>query len=99
MYDVFTKVYYIAIIVYILFTGYAFLTSTEIGLPGHQKLLLDFGAFNFTHHKLMLGVYSHLIVIGVGYLASLFFPKPTLNSNLLYSGWIMSKRLAKKLKS
>lgn len=89
----------IAIIVCILFTGYAFLTSTEIGLPGHQKLLLDFGAFNFTHHKLMLGVYSHLIIIGVGYLASQFFPKPTLNSNLLYSGWIMSKRLAKKLKS
>ena len=89
----------IAIIVCILFTGYAFLTSTAIGLPGHQKLLLDFGAFNFTHHKLMLGVYSHLIVIGVGYLASLFFLKPILNSNLLYNGWIVSRRLARKMKS
>ena len=34
----------------------------------------------------MLGVYSHLVVIGVGYVASLFFPKPVLDRNLLYSG-------------
>jgi SSS family solute:Na+ symporter len=43
----------------------------------------------------MLGVYSHLVVIGVGYVASLFFPKPVINKNLLYSGW----RGAKKGKS
>jgi SSS family solute:Na+ symporter len=35
----------------------------------------------------MLGVYSHLIVIIVGYVASLFFSKPVLDKNLLYSGW------------
>ena len=63
----------------ILFTAYAFLTSTPIGLEEHQKLLLDLGAYNFTHHKLMLGVYSHLVVIIVGYLASLFYPKPELS--------------------
>jgi SSS family solute:Na+ symporter len=45
------------------------------------------GALNFTHHKLVLGVYNHLIVIGVGYPASLFFPKPVLDKRLLYSGW------------
>lgn len=77
----------IAIVVCILFTSYAFLTSTQIGYGDNKKLLLDLGAYNFTHHKLMLGVYSHLVVIGVGYLASLFFPKPTLDENLLYSGW------------
>ena len=81
----------IGIIVCILFTAYAFLTSTPVGV--HEKrLLLDLGAYNFTHHKLMLGVYSHLIVIGVGYIASLFFPKPVLDSNLLYSGWKASKK-------
>ncbi|GAB4024457.1 sodium:solute symporter family transporter [Spirosoma gilvum] len=77
----------IAIVVCILFTAYAFLTSTQIGYGDDKKLLLDLGEYNFTHHKLMLGVYSHLIVIGVGYVASLFFPKPELDANLLYSGW------------
>lgn len=82
----------IGIIVCILFTAWAFLTSTEIGLEGHKKLLLDFGDFNFKQHKLMLGVYSHLVVIGVGYVASLFFPKPALDKNLLYSGWRAANR-------
>ncbi|MEZ0542190.1 sodium:solute symporter [Fibrella arboris] len=77
----------IAILVCIGFTAYAFLTSTQIGYGNDKKLLLDMGAYNFTHHKLMLGVYSHLVVIGVGYMASLFFPKPILDPNLLYSGW------------
>ncbi len=75
----------IGIIVCILFTAYAFFTSTKIGVE-NPKLLLDFGKFNFGHHKLMLGVYSHIIVIVVGYIASLFFPKPTIDCNLLYSG-------------
>ncbi|MES2774792.1 MAG: sodium:solute symporter [Bacteroidota bacterium] len=86
----------IGIGVCILFTAYAFFTSTEIGLEGHKKMLLDFGKYNFTHHKLMLGVYSHLIVIGVGYVASLFFPKPVLDKNLLYSGWLAASRQRKK---
>jgi solute:Na+ symporter, SSS family len=77
----------IAIIVCIIFTAYAFLTSTQIGLGENKKLLLDLGDYNFGHDKLMLGVYSHLIVIIVGWVASLFFPKPVLDKNLLYSGW------------
>jgi SSS family solute:Na+ symporter len=76
----------IGIIACILFTAYALLTSTPVGLK-NPKLLLDFGNFNFTHHKLMLGVYSHLVVIIVGYIASLFYPKPVLQENLLYSSW------------
>ncbi|MBS7564924.1 sodium:solute symporter [Mucilaginibacter sp. Bleaf8] len=82
----------IAIIVCILFTSYAFLTSTPIGLGESKALLLDMGNYNFTHNKLMLGVYSHLVVIGVGYVASLFFPKPVLDKRLLYSGWRQSVR-------
>jgi SSS family solute:Na+ symporter len=76
----------IGIITCILFTGYAFLTSTPFGFGEEKKLLLDMGRLNFTHSKLMLGVYSHLIVIIVGYIASLFFPKPNIDRNLLYSG-------------
>jgi SSS family solute:Na+ symporter len=86
----------IGIIVCVLFTAYAFLTSTEVGLEGHKMRLLDLGRYNFTHHKLMLGVYSHLIVIVVGYIASLFYPKPVLDTNLLYSGWLQNKRNEKK---
>ena len=82
----------IGIIVCILFTAYAFLTSTPIGLK-EPKLLLDLGSFNFTHHKLMLGVYSHLVVIVVGYIASLFYPKPVLEKNLLYSSWKQNRHL------
>lgn len=82
----------IGIVVCILFTAWAFLTSTPVGVK-EPKLLLDMGRFNFTHHKLMLGVYSHLIVIFVGYFASLFFPKPVLEPNLLYSSWKQNRHL------
>jgi SSS family solute:Na+ symporter len=88
----------IAIIVCILFTAYAFLTSTPIGTGEHKTVLLDLGPYNFTHNKLMLGVYSHLVIIGVGYIASLFFPKPVLDTNLLYSGW-QQARSDKKLQA
>ena len=86
----------IAIIVCILFTAYAFLTSTRIGVGESKALWLDLGPYNFTHNKLMLGVYSHLVVIGVGYMASLFFPKPSIDKNLLYSGWTENRRIQKK---
>ncbi|MDB4922059.1 sodium:solute symporter [Mucilaginibacter sp.] len=77
----------IGIIACIIFTAYAFLTSTKIGTGNHKILLLNLGKYNFTHNKLMIGVYSHLVIIGVGYLASLFFPKPILDKSLLYIGW------------
>ena len=82
----------IGIIACIIFTAYAFLTSTPIGIK-RPSLLLDLGKFNFTHHKLMLGVYSHLVVIVVGYISSLFFPKPVLEKNLLYSSWKQNRRI------
>ena len=85
----------IGIITCILFTAYAFLTSTKIGLGENKSLLLDMGAYNFKHDKLMLGVYSHLVVIVVGYIASLFYPKPAIDKNLLYSGWLAGKRQRK----
>jgi SSS family solute:Na+ symporter len=85
----------IAIVTCVVFTAYAFLTSTKIGLGDNKQLILDVGKYNFTHDKLMLGVYSHLVVIVVGYVASLFFPKPVIDKNLLYSGWRENKKLEK----
>ena len=84
----------IGVIACIIFTAYAFLSSTKIGLGKEKHLLLNLGVLNFKQHKYMLGVYSHLIVIGIGYLASLFYPKPILNKNLLYSGWLEKRRNA-----
>jgi SSS family solute:Na+ symporter len=40
----------------------------------------------------MLGVYSHLIVIVVGYVASLFFPAPNCDRNLLLKGWFEDRK-------
>jgi SSS family solute:Na+ symporter len=54
------------------------------------------GKYNFGHDKLMLGVYSHMVVIGVGYVASLFFPKPVLDKNLLYTGWKEARKIERK---
>jgi SSS family solute:Na+ symporter len=88
----------IGIIACILFTGYAFLTSTKVGLGADKHILLDLGKYNFNQHKYMLGVYSHLVVIIIGSLASLFFPKPELNKNLLFSGWLEAKRAGKLTK-
>lgn len=78
---------YIGILACILFTGYALLTSMKIG----GKPVLDLGSWNFTHHKYMIGVYSHFILFGVGFLASLFFKKPDLDENLTYYGWSRKK--------
>jgi SSS family transporter len=84
----------IGIIACILFTAYAFLTSTRVGIGDHKTLLLDMGRYDFTQNKLMLGVWSHIVVIVVGYIASLFYPKPDINPNLLFSGWRKARRLA-----
>lgn len=73
----------IAIVSCMLFTAWALLTSTPVGIDA-PELLLDMGEYNFTHHKLMLGVYSHIVVIVVGYPASLFFPPPVLEPGLLF---------------
>jgi len=51
----------IGIIACILFTAYAFLTSTKLGTGKGKFLLLDLGGYNFKDNKLMLGVYSHFV--------------------------------------
>ncbi len=79
---------HIGIAACVLFTGYAVLTSTKTD----SGLLWDLGALNFNQHKYMLGVYSHLILFGVGLAASYFFQKPNIAENLTYYGWSRAKR-------
>lgn len=83
---------YVGIAVAILFTAYAMLTSTELDFGNGKQLLLDLGSFNFTHHKYMLGVYSHIIVFVVGYFASFFFTAPLADKELTIYGYIEKKK-------
>ena len=74
---------YIGIAACIAFTAYAVLTTTKIG----EHPILDLGSYNFPHHKYMLGVYSHLIVLIVGYIASLFFKTEPAAAHLTIYGY------------
>jgi len=42
---------------------------------------------NYTHHKYMLGVYSHVVLFGVGWLASFFFKAGPPDDQLTWVGW------------
>jgi solute:Na+ symporter, SSS family len=84
---------YIGIAASVLFTAYALLTSKPI----NGRLVMDLGALNFKQHAYMLGVYSHLVLFGVGFLASFFFKKPDIDENLTYYGWSRNKRKHKEL--
>lgn len=79
---------YIGIAVCILFTAYAVLTSTKFD----GKLWLDLGKWNFHQHKYMLGVYTHLIVIIVGYIASLFFKRKEVDEDLTIYAWYKRRK-------
>ena len=77
---------YFGIAACVLFTAYALLTSKTFTIGGFS-LHLDLGRFNFTHHKYMLGVYSHLVLFSVGYVASLFFKSDRDLTHLTYYDW------------
>jgi SSS family solute:Na+ symporter len=82
---------YIGIVACILFTAYAVLTSTKIETGGEKHLILDLGRYNFPHHKYMLGVYSHLIVLIVGYFASFFFKSKPVDDSLTIYGYLKQR--------
>ncbi len=86
---------YIGLAVCVLFTAYAVLTSTAFTIGGEKQLLLDLGDLNFTHHKYMLGVYSHIIVLVVGYLASFIFPKKEVEESLTIHVWLKERKQQK----
>lgn len=80
----------------VLFTAYAVLTSTKFDLGGPQKqLIVDLGKFNFPHHPYMVGVYSHIVLFVVGYLASFFFKPERDVRELTFYGWLNQRRSAK----
>ena len=72
----------------ILFTAYAVLTTTDID----NQIILDLGEYNFPHHKYMLGVYSHLIVLVVGYFASFFFKSEKVDEELTIYGYLKNRK-------
>lgn len=86
---------YFGIAASILFTAYALLTSTPVNFGGKSQLLLDLGGMNFTHHKYMIGVYSHVLLFGVGYVTSLFYSSNKETRSLTYYGYLDLKRQQK----
>jgi solute:Na+ symporter, SSS family len=78
------------IVACILFTAWALLTSTPLGAS--RTPLLDLGPYNYTHHSLMLGVYTHVVLFGVGYVASFFFQGPPVDRQLTLYGWLDKRK-------
>lgn len=89
---------YVGIAAAVLFTAYAVLTSTKVDIHGTgvKETLLDLGEWNFTHHKYMLGVYSHIIVLVVGYAASYLFAAPLAAKELTIHGYLEDRKKAKE---
>ena len=85
---------YIGIAAAVLYTAYAVLTSTKVDMDGDgvKQTLIDLGNWNFAHHKYMLGVYSHLIVLVVGYAASFFFKTPLADKELTIWGYLEERK-------
>jgi SSS family solute:Na+ symporter len=63
----------VGIVACILFTAWATLTSVQ--LPALNTVLLDLGPFNYRWHPFLIGILNHLILLIVGYLASLWFAR------------------------
>jgi SSS family solute:Na+ symporter len=80
---------YIGIAASILFTAYAVLTSTPLEIGAQKRLIMDLGSFNYTHHKLLIGVYSHIVLFVVGYFTSFFFKNTRDISHLTFQWWQM----------
>lgn len=78
---------YIGIGACVVFTAGALLTSTPLSFGGEPRILLDLGPLNYTQHKYMLGVYSHIVLFVVAWAASYLFPAPDVEDRLTFSGW------------
>lgn len=84
---------YAGIAASVVFTFYALLSSTPLGTGENKTLILDLGRLNFNHHKYMIGVYSHLVLMIVAFVTSFFLKEPKADENLTYYGW---KKMKKK---
>jgi SSS family solute:Na+ symporter len=56
-----------------LFSAWATLTSVKF--PAMQRPLLNLGTLNYTLNPFLIGVFSHIILLAVGYGASLVLPR------------------------
>jgi len=83
---------YVGIGACVLFTAWAVLTSIKLDLGQGNRIILDLGNYNFTHNKFMLGVYSHIILFVVGFIASYFFKNDKDIKELTYYGWLAKRR-------
>jgi solute:Na+ symporter, SSS family len=77
---------YVGIAACLLFTTWGTLTS------GKQPVL-DLGAWNFRLHPVMVGVIGHVVLLGVGYVASRCFAAPDPGSRAMTLwGWLEQQR-------
>ena len=85
---------YVGVAACVLFTAWAMLTSTTFDFDGDgvATVLWDLGRFNFTHHHYMLGVYSHLVLFGVAWIASYFFKVPLADDNYTIYGFLKNRK-------
>jgi len=83
---------WIGIAANLLFTGWATLTSGK-------NQAFDLGDYNYTWPSVMIGVIGHVIVLVVGYLASLAFP-PDANVRMEWTfwGWIAKRKILREEK-
>src|SRR6266576_1322505 len=58
---------YVGIVASVIFTAWATLTL------GGDKRVLDLGRWNYPWHDLVIGAVAHVVLLTVGYVASLFF--------------------------
>jgi len=74
------------IIACLLFTAWGTLT---VG----KEPTLNLGHWNFPYHKIMIGVFAHVVLLSVGYTASLFFPpSDDASKRMTLWGWLELKR-------
>jgi SSS family solute:Na+ symporter len=76
----------------VVFTAYATLTTTKIEVDGVNQILWNLGKYNFPHHTYMIGVYSHIILFFVAWIASYFFKSVPVDENLTLYGFLKRKR-------
>jgi SSS family solute:Na+ symporter len=70
----------------VLFTTWATLTNGK-------DPVLNLGSFSFKLHPIMIGVLAHIVVLGVGYISSLFFAPPEATTRALTLwGWLEQSR-------
>jgi solute:Na+ symporter, SSS family len=76
---------YAGIAACLLFTTWATLTSGK-------DAMLNLGNYNFKLHPVMIGVVAHLVLLGVGYVASFFFAPEPGSRPLTLWGWLERKQ-------